>query len=106
MPLQKGRPILVKIHRGRGHWKVRVGWRRKLAGALEYAGRSVYLLHGLKKKVDDFRMEVAADQHARGRRDKRDVMSRNVLCDINDAFRKVQSHEAGNDTGERLRHGE
>jgi hypothetical protein len=62
--------------------------------ALEYAGCSVYLLYGLQKKSDDYRMKVAADQHAAGRREEQKVVSRDVLTNVDDAFWKVQSRRA------------
>jgi hypothetical protein len=54
----------------------------------------VYLLYGLQKKSDDYRMKVAADQHAAGRREEQKVVSRDVLTNVDDAFWKVQSRRA------------
>src|SRR5262249_5563232 len=70
--------ILVKIDSSRSDGIFRVGAIREFTTALKECTRAMCLDHRLQQELDDFRMQIAANQYLGGSPYERDVILRDV----------------------------
>jgi len=96
------RTVLVKIDGGRGNRIFGVGTIREFATALENFTRAVCLYHRLQQELDNFRMEVAANQQLGGGSYEWHVSGWNVSVNINYTARQYQPNEFWKYNGEGL----
>src|SRR6516162_11805061 len=93
MPLHERRTVFVKIDGGRGNGIFGVGTIREFATALEDFTRAVCLYHCLQQELDNFWMQVAANQHLGGGSYEWHVGGRDVSVNINYTLRQYQPNE-------------
>src|SRR6476646_6869572 len=93
MPLHQGRTVFVKIGSSKGNGKFGVGTVRKFTAALKNFTSTVRFHHCLQHEWDDFRVQIAANQHLVGGSYKRQVMRRDIPLNIEHTLRQYQSNE-------------
>ena len=82
MPLHKRRAVFVKIDSGGCNGIFRVGAVREFTAALKNLTSTMYLHHCLQQQLDNFWVEIAANQHFGGGSDERHIIGRDVAVDI------------------------
>src|SRR5215510_5203058 len=90
MSLHKRRTVFVKINGSRSNGIFGVGAIRKFTAALKDCPRAMCFDHRLQQELDNFRMQIAADQHFGGGSDEWHVSGRDVSVNINDTSRQYQ----------------
>src|SRR5262245_21484261 len=103
VPLQIGRTVLVKIGSSKGNGIFGVGTVREFTAALKNSTGTVRLHHCLQHERDDFRVQIAANQHLASGSDKRHVMRRDIPLKIEHTSRQYQSNELWEHDRESLR---
>src|SRR6478752_6488174 len=102
MPLHKRRAVFVKIDSGGCNGIFRVGAVREFTAALKNLTSTMYLHHCLQQQLDNFWVEIAANQHFGGGSDERHIIGRDVAVDINHISWQFQSNETWKYNGESL----
>src|SRR5215469_3936465 len=102
MPLHKRRAVFVKIDGGRCNGIFCVDAVREFTAALKNPSSTMYFHHSLQQQLDNFWVEIAANQHFGGGSDERHVIRRNVAVNINHASWQYQSNEIWKYNGESL----
>src|SRR5215471_8326268 len=62
MPLHERWSVLIEFRRACRHRIFRIRALGKFAGVLEYSSLGMFFHHGLQEQIDNFRMEIAANQ--------------------------------------------
>src|SRR5262249_16620145 len=102
MPLHERRTVLVKIDGGRGYGIYGVVAIWKFIGLLKDATGAMRLDHRLQQQLDNFRMQIAANQYLCRGSYEWHVSRRNISVDIDDTSRQDQPNEFRKYDGERL----
>src|SRR5262249_22627699 len=102
MPLHKRRAVFVKIDSGRCNGIFRVGAVREFTAALKNLTSTMYLHNCLQQQLDNFWVEIAANQHFGGGSDERHVIGRDVAVNIDHTSWQCQSNEIWKYNGESL----
>src|SRR5215469_8502552 len=102
MPLHKRRAVFVKIDSGRGNGIFRVGIVREFTAALKNLTSTMYFHHCLQQQLDNFWVEIAANQHFGSSSDERHVIRRNVAVNIDHTSWQYRSNEIWKYNGESL----
>src|SRR3974377_2319503 len=82
MPLNKRRLVFVKIDSGRCNGIFCVGAVREFTAALKNLTSTMYFHHCLQQQLDNFWVEIAANQHFGSGSDERHVIGRDVAVNI------------------------
>src|SRR5215467_4043427 len=93
MPLHVGGAVFVKIDGSRGDGIFGVGAVREFTTALKKSSGPVCVHHCLQHEWDDFRVQIAANQHLAGESYKRHVVRRDIPLKIDRTLRQYQSNE-------------
>src|SRR6516162_7573363 len=102
MPLHVRRTVFVKIDGGRSNGVFGVGAIRKFIAALKDCTRPMRLDHRLQQELDNFWMQIAANQHLGGGSYEWHVSRRDVSVKINYTSRQHQPNEFWEYNGEGL----
>src|SRR5215472_5836759 len=102
MPLHKRRTVFVKIDSGRCNGIFCVDAVREFTAALKNPSSTMYFHHCLQQQLDNFWMEIAANQHFGSGSDERHVIRRNVAVNIDHTSWQYQSNEIWKYNGESL----
>src|SRR5258708_31051975 len=93
MPLHQGRTVFVIIGSSSGNGIFGVGTVWEFTAALKNCTSTVRFHHCLQHEWDDFRVQIAANQHLAGASYKRHVMRRDIPLKIDHTLRQYQSNE-------------
>src|SRR5215467_4153315 len=104
MPLHERRTVFIKIDGGRGNGIFGVGTIWKFTTALKDCTRGMCLGHRLQQELDNFRMQIAANQYLGRGSNEWHVSGRDVSVNINNTSRQYQPNEFGEYDRESLRH--
>src|SRR6516165_10669768 len=102
MSLHKRRSVFIKIDSSRSNGIFRVSAIREFATALKDCTRAMCFDHRLQQELDDFRMQIAANQYLGGRPYERHVSWRDVPLNIDRPSPEYQSNELWENNGESL----
>ena len=102
MPLHERRTVFVEIDGGRGYGIFCVVTIWKFIGLLKDPTGAMRLDHRLQQELDNFRMEVAANQQLGGGSYEWHVSGWNVSVNINYTARQYQPNEFWKYNGEGL----
>ena len=93
MPLHERRTVFVEIDSGRRDRIFGIGAVRIFTAAMKNVRPAMNLFHRLQQELNDFRMQVVANQNFGRGADQLHIYGRDILIDIDDTLRQNEAIE-------------